>query len=215
MGTQVRSQPILVTDDAFPYLRIQKGSVPAELERSVWEDRYRRSVMEDFRQMRPYLPRVCNRILDIGGGMGGIDILLSRHWLDRHLRTQPEVTIVDGMGDPPEMKLHRETFSNAAVANGFLAANGVEKPTFMPPSEFNKRSHGTFDLIISLGAWCFHIPPAAYLDDVRRACRPGTVLILDVRKERPAWRGDLNQGFEWAGQILERSKFQRVALHAR
>lgn len=210
MGQEVKKegrQPIVIPDAARPYLQIQKGSLDhVKKSKWLWDNAYAESINEDYFGMEPFLPQSCNRILDIGGGMGGIDILLARHW-----RGTPEIMIVDGMNDPPEMKLHRETFSNAAVAEEFLTANGLTKIGFSAPSLFS-RMRRKQDLIISLGAWCFHIEPKVYIDAVRRACHSSTVLILDVRSGKKEWMQELCEHFRPAAKILVRPKFDRMAF---
>lgn len=212
MGQEVIHPPIVVTDRAYPYLRIQKGGIPAELARGAWEERYRQSLADDFAGIRPYLPERCNLVIDIGGGMGGIDILIARHYPSRW---GPLVRILDGVADKPVMSLHRETFSNTIAAEQFLRTNGVSRRTFLSPmSAKTEATPAKADLIISLGAWCFHLPPEEYMSYVMKACQPGTVLILDVRKDKPEWRAAIGEPFPRRAVILDRPKFERVVFHA-
>lgn len=148
------------TPEASMFLFIQKG----ELQRA-WQQAYETDLEEAFHAMRPHLPPHCKKILDIGGGMGGIDILLAMHYGAR-------VTIIDGIDDPPIVEAHRKSFSSARAAREFLNANGVEV-------DFEPK--GKYDLVISLRAWCFHIPPGDYRELVNIHTYSNTRVIADVR----------------------------------
>ncbi len=214
MGSQVtkRLDSLIITDAARPYLQIQKGSLHNLAQNQVaWDVAYCEAIEADFAGMRPHLPAACSRILDIGGGMGGIGIMLCRHYRPR----MPYLYIVDGIDDQPSMTLHRKTFNNATVAQEFLRKNGIRKAGFFSPDEAKGYlgAPPKADLIISLGAWCFHLPPEEYLQFVAKSCQPGTVLILDVRKDKPAWRAAIFKAFRPIGIILSKPKFERMVLH--
>lgn len=224
MDAEVKNE-IIITDGARPYLEIQKGRLqhlagnPA-----AWNLAYHASLANDLGHILPYLPARCDRILDIGGGMGGIDILLWRHYAKRtasiRRRTTswigPEICIVDGMEDPPVMELHRKTFSNAAVSQEFLRVNGVTSGVAHWSLTMTQRMVALpCDLIISLGAWCFHLPPDEYLDFVIRSCRPGTVLVLDVRYAKTEWKAQLEKAFEPIAAPASGQKWTRMVFRVR
>jgi hypothetical protein len=71
-----------------------------------------------------------------------------------------------------------------------------------------------FDLVISLGSWCFHYPPATYLDAIFGRCRPGGVLILDVRKQQPAWSAQLMKAWRLLAIVHVSDKIDRMVLRA-
>lgn len=198
---------MIVTDAAFPYLVAQRGRIDAlKHDRPAWEAAYAADLAETLANITPHLPARCGAILDVGGGMGGIDAMLSRHYGGL------EVCILDGEADPAAVRSHAETFSHMGAARDFLAVNGVERFERYTPDLGEPRS---FDLIVSFAAWCFHIEPAAYLPFVKACCHPGTILILDVRRGRPAWSADLHDAFQRIDVAHVSGKFERMVFRAR
>lgn len=198
---------------AYPYLRAQKGRL-GHLEDDVFWSAYDRAVFRDYLDIAPHLPAFCQGMLDVGGGMGGIDAVVAAHYeLDQ---PQPAVAILDGDYAAPVMRLHREPFSNRAVCEQFLQANGVCDVRYVTPANARKAVSGPsawpeVDLVISLGSWCFHYPPKEYLDYVISSSSPGATVILDVRCGKSEWDFSLMQSFE-QGPIIRRSdnnKFER------
>lgn len=202
---------IVVEDRHFNYLKLQKGSLnDLKDNRALWHAAYEKSLARDFETLRPWLPEACGAVLDIGSGLGGIDVLLYRHydWL--------EICLLDGECDPPVMNLHRETFNDMLVAADFLAKNGVDPDSALSCLRPGAtRAGNRFDLVISLGSWCFHYPPATYLELVRECLKPGGVLIVDVRARRNDWHAELAREFEFKATAYMASKFNRNVYHAR
>lgn len=204
---------MIVDDRHFAYLSLQKGSLDRlKGDRAAWQRAYETSLAEDLAGMRPFLPATCRNVLDIGSGLGGIDALLNRHYgggLD--------VRLLDGVDDPPVMTLHRKSFNSMAVARDFLDRNGVSGFGFYSPAEARAATPVVgieFDLIISLGSWCFHYAPSEYLEFVYRCCTPRTVLLLDVRADKPEWRAQLHTRFFEVACAKASRKFNRLVLRA-
>lgn len=200
--------PLIVEDRHFDFLRLQKGSLDKFAhDRGAWEIAYEQSLAKDFGSIRPHLPASCGSILDVGGGMGGIDALLVKKF-----GKGCEVCILDGEADEPVMHLHRETFNNMEVARDFLGKNGVEKFSYYTPEL--RQAPRPFDLIISLGSWCFHYPPETYLQFVRSCCTRETTLIVDVRRGKPSWSDLLDNMFTLRAVIHPSVKFDRRVYRA-
>lgn len=216
MGQKVKIRAnikFVIPEAAFPYLFIQKGSIDhLKADKTAWMDAYQDLIDTEFDQIWPSLPQECSYVVDIGGGMGGIDILIARHY-DR----QPLISIIDGEKDHAAVELHRKTFSNADVADDFLWMNGVRQRDFLTPTEARKpgaQQHKA-DVILSLQAWCFHFAPSEYMGLVRRIMKPSTVLIVDLRRERHAWRDEIEGDFDIVATIHMRPKAERLVLRAR
>jgi len=203
---------IKVSDQAFGYLRLQKGSLDIfARDRQQWEGAYRASLMADYLQMRPFLPNDAAFVLDIGSGLGGIDILLHRHYQGSIIPI-----LFDGVDDKPLMELHRKTFSNFHVAEMFHADNGVGRILSVDANRKPLVPLGlAVPLVISLGSWCFHYPPEIYLDYVLEHSTKGTILIIDVRKDKDAWRTLLGERFELRTVVHASSKHDRIIYRAR
>lgn len=215
----VDASDIEVDGEAFNFLRLQKGKLdPLVTDWPKWLAAYRAGLQNDYQGMKPFLPILPQTelgltLVDIGSGLGGIDILLQRHYEGR---INP--VLVDGAKDKPVMKFHRNTFNSMQVASRFHERNGnpVVQGIDANMRELPALSTPAF-LVISLGAWCFHLPPDLYLDWVLRAVRKGSVLILDVRKDKPEWSRQLAAAFEVSKKppILDSKKFQRTVYYAR
>jgi SAM-dependent methyltransferase len=201
------SPDLHISDEAMDYLMIQRGKL-SELcsEKGKWIPAYQESLMADFLSILPFLPATADRIMDVGSGMGGIDILLARHF------KQPEVWLLDGDDDSPVMTHHWETFNCMRTARQFQQQNGVASVVSISPG--TEVQAAPCDLIISFQAWCFHFTPDVYLDYVKACCKPGTILILDVRKGYIWWRKSLRAAFEELAVPIQSEKFDRVVFRA-
>lgn len=202
---------LVLTEAARPYLVAQQGALDGfKGDPATWEAAYRGSMDELMVEIAPHLPATCARLLDVGGGMGGIDALIARRY-----GGDCEVTILDGVEDPPVVRRHFETFNDARIALEFLSANGVARSRFIPPTSARLLGGRLFDLVVSFASWGFHYAPETYLDAVRGCCTPGTVLILDVRRGKPSWLGDLFDAFGRGETISRHGKFDRLKFVAR
>lgn len=202
---------LTISNEAFSYLRIQRGAISdLSNDRKAWEQAYRRSLLGDMGTMLPWLPERCGAILDVGSGLGGINILLSRHY-----GASLDVWLLDGVNDQAHVSSHDTPFNDMVVAQRFLNANGVRTFSHVPPLESLERKvilRPTFDLAVSLQAWCFHFPPSQYLAFVKQSIKPRATLILDVRKDRKDWREELRDAFTEIGVAVSPHKFERVVF---
>ena len=179
---------MIVKPEHFRYLYIQRGEVSDayKLGFDHWKRAYEASLVSIAYSIAPALPAHVDEILDVGGGMGGIGVFLSRRYPSAGYR------VLDGVSDDAEVLSHSRTFNNAVVASDFLSANGVRNFGFYEPCDGFDRKFG---LVLSFAAWCFHIPPGEYLDRVRDALAPGATIILDVRNTKPTWLRTLRDAF--------------------
>lgn len=210
---------MIVEPAHLAYLGLQRGRLSNLLtEPEKWRAAYEAGLKRDLQELTPHLPRrfeagqmvVKRSILDIGAGLGGIDALLAQIYGEG-----TEVVIMDGMEDPPVMKLHRETYSCARIARDFLAKNGAKNVAFIDPRRL-PIPRG-FDLIMSFGSWCFHYPPSYYLEFVAECFRrsPSPILIVDCRRGKTSWRAELDERFKYVATIRDDKKFSRLVYHAR
>lgn len=196
-----------IRDEAFQYLAIQRGKIAEHAsDRVRWTQAYIDSLMADFTGMLPHLPKAADRILDVGSGMGGIDILLAKHF------HQPEVWLLDGDDDSPVMVKHAQTFNCMQTARRFLTMNGVLNIVCSSPGM--EVQPAPCNLVVSLQSWCFHYNPEVYLPFVLACCVPGTILILDVRKDYKTWYRVLEAKLRRIETIYSGAKFERVVFRA-
>jgi SAM-dependent methyltransferase len=197
---------MIVDSDHFAFLRLQRGAI-ADLagDFPAWLVAYERSLRDDFASLEPFLPKACRSVLDVGSGLGGIDVLLNRHY-----GGGVQVNLLDGWDDEPAVTAHDRTFNDMLVAGDFLRRNGVEKVVRVAEG-WQRR----VELVVSLQAFGFHFPPALYLPLVRGCVHPGTVLIFDVRVGRDDWLGELRGAFTEVSCALARPKFNRMVFYAK
>lgn len=198
----------IIEPSHWNYLKIQHGSVASEenlADFAKWQAAYEASLQNLFNNIEPYLPKECGSILDIGAGLGGVDILLGRHF------GGVTVGLLDGIDCPPYTHASNIPFSNAAVAKDFHLKNGSQfVNTYWPappPAEH-------FDLIVSFAAYAFHIAPFEYMKMLMNCVRPHTVLIFDVRKKKE-WLAELVTAFGKPQVALNAEKFVRCVFRGK
>lgn len=135
---------------------------------------YLKIIEEEYNQLKPFLPDEIKSVLDIGCGMGGIDIFLYRDY-------QPTITFLDRDGIDQKIKYgYRETPSKYNILSEtkkFVEAHGVNDARYI---NIDDESFPTekFDLTISLLSMGYHYPLDAY--------KPKTkYLIADIRIGKP------------------------------
>lgn len=166
---------MIIEPHHFEYLVIQRGEVSDHRhEFAAWKKAYQKSLMEIFSSIHPVLPARCRSVLDIGGGLGGVDLHLVAHY-----GADTEIVVLDGLDCPPRVVLHCEPFNNAEVTIDFHKKNGNDNIEVVFPAPNPPRK---FDLIVSFAAYCFHIPPSEYMEVVKQSMHEDTVLIFDVRR---------------------------------
>lgn len=196
---------MIIEPEHFRYLVIQHGSVSDQRhDLKAWKQAYENSLMELFSTIHPVLPENCETVLDIGGGLGGIDLKLVQHYGGKL-----HVSILDGLDCPADVQWHHKPFSNAKVAMDFHKKNGNENVSCCWPAPSPPRK---FDLIVSFAAYCFHIPPADYIDVVKESRHESTVCIFDVRKERPQYLLELVKALGKPVVLKQAKKYVRLAF---
>jgi SAM-dependent methyltransferase len=157
---------------------------------------FTQSIMSDYQSMQPYLPLSASHILDIGCGLGGIDLMLYRHFGD------PELWLLDREGHSRLFYGYRDVaahYNSLAASRSFLVENGVpdERIHTVDVDSAGFPGGDLFDLVVSLLSWGFHYPLETYLANVAENLEPEGRVITDVR-----------QGT--AGQELMRTRFAEV-----
>lgn len=194
----------------YEYLVNQHGRVAHErTDFAGWKAAYEASLQSIYDNIAPVLPRQCGSILDVGSGLGGIDIHLSRHY-----GNEAHVCLLDGDNNDPEVAWSFEPHNSMTVAFDFLHKNGVTNLSSVGPGRLDTRQKQEFDLVVSFAAYGFHIHPGNYLEDLKQVTHPDTVIILEVRRRKEDW---LRMFLEAFGEpkVLERAeKYVRLAFHA-
>jgi hypothetical protein len=201
---------MIIEKKHFEYLVNQHGRVSdARHDFDAWKKAYEASICSIWDSIVPYLPRSARNTLDIGSGLGGIDILLHRLY-------GPEtcVCLLDGDETPPEVEWSFKPHNSMSVAFDFLYKNGVSNTNAITPGNLGKWAGPKFDLVVSFAAWCFHIHPGDYLDDLKTVIHDKTVIILEVRRTKADWLRALLEAFGEPKVIDKAEKYVRVAFNA-
>lgn len=153
------------------------------------------------------LPKQATAVLDIGCGMSGIDVFISRHYnhdIKLTLADKDGISdkILSGFASSKDDFCHYHNFEYAIK---LLCDNGVPRKN-IDPYDLNLYSlpKEPFDVVISLLSWGFHYPIADYIPNVR----PGGVIIADCRKKTPS-EDTLNSRGS-CQRISESSKYYRI-----
>lgn len=170
-----------IPPDAEKWVKLHRTSLQGsgkDLLDAYWE-----SLKADLAAMEQYLPKRADSVLDIGCGLAGFDILLSRLY-------QPdlEVYLLDGSGEAADkfgFRPSMEAYNDMGLAVQFLEMNGVT-PVVIPipskPIDWLEAFPEDLDLVISLLSWGHHYPVHTYLEQAVNTLKPGGRLILDVRR---------------------------------
>lgn len=147
------------------------------------------------------------RLLDIGCGLGGLDVVISTARDTRLiLLDRDEFARNPHYGFQPE----GAAYNSLAETAGFLTAQGVPREHVrtvnIAAEPFPQDEQ---DAVISSISWGFHYPVGTYLDEVHKVLAPGGVTILDVRKGTDGI-DELRGRFEEVAIIADGVKHHRV-----
>lgn len=155
----------------------------AKLRSRAMFDAYYSEMLAEMNKIRDFLPVKADRILDIGCGIAGIDVLLNQHY-----QGSANITLLDKNGVSDifyGFKKQAAFYNSLPLAQKFLTQNGVSQSQ-LTLRDVDKEGYPTtqkFDVILSLISWCFHYPAEVYAQQVRDSLAEGGVLIVDVRKD--------------------------------
>jgi SAM-dependent methyltransferase len=171
-------------------------------------------ITTEFENIKSSLPAKASNTLDIGCGIGGINILISQHYhhnVTVHLLDKTELNPEMHYGFRPTTPFYNslELAKETLIANEVPSENIVTTDTDAAPSLF---SNTKFDLVTSFISWGFHYPLSTYLDQVRTSLSKDGVLIIDIRKDSGGLT-ELQEYFSSVSIIYEEGKLQRICAH--
>lgn len=190
---------LLLSDEAQRYARSQRGNL-YNLPHKEWRKAFDAYLLSTLDQIEACVGCAVGRVLDIGSGIGAIDVLLRQ-------RYGCGLVLLDGNDDGPTPERSDRTHNHQSVTSRFLLDNGVEEFTYLTPDAVRVIP---CDLILSFASWCFHYPPSWYLDYVRQCALPGAHLVIDIRIDRPSWREEMRRAFKEKWVVQTSRKFERV-----
>jgi SAM-dependent methyltransferase len=157
----------------------------SRLRKRAVKRRFDTDMQGEYSRIGEWLPAKASAILDIGCGLGGIDVLLFDHYgRDQDLRfylvdrTQVDGLITYGFGPSTPFYNSLDLTRQVLVGNG-LPAESLHLLDAADDARLDIPE--PVDLIISLISWGFHYPVSTYIDEAHRLLRPSGRLILDIR----------------------------------
>lgn len=149
--------------------------------------KYYEDLKAEYKQMKKYLPESVDNIIDIGCGLGGINLFIHEHYdqdIAHHLLDRNEQTDIYYMFNQDPV-----AYNSLKTTVSFLRKNGANIDKLNPinitaesyPSEIN------FELVISLLSWGFHYPIETYLNNVKQSMVSNGCIIIDVRNSSGAF----------------------------
>jgi len=172
---------------------------------------YYSDMFQAYSDIAKHIPNECNSVLDIGCGIGGIDVLIGQ----KHPSCKFAMLDRDGMEDAVfyGFKEHGAKYNYLSDTREFMVDNGICADNI---STFNADkgewpADKTFNVVLSLISWGFHYPISTYLPLVYNAMTPKSVLILDIRHNSRGY-DELFSMFKHAGIVRRFSKCNRVIL---
>lgn len=140
----------------------------------------------EYLSIKPFLPKNCRSVLDIGCGVAGIDVFINSHYHDFpptfYLldKTKIEKNVYYGFKEKGAF------YNSLEIAKNLLKKNGVSSSSIMPIEATDDNAiniDSEIDLAISLISWGFHYPVETYLNSVYSLLSKGGTIIIDIRKD--------------------------------
>ena len=141
-------------------------------------------IKSEFESLIEYLPENATNIMDIGCGIGLIDIFINNHYkncekfylLDKN---SIDNKVVYGFSE------NYESYNINNITKNFLINNNIKESKINiidVDSEFYIKPH-SIDLCISLVSMGYHYPLSIYLETIKDVSTVNTVFIFDIATE--------------------------------
>lgn len=175
---------------------------------NAWVTAYHEEMQKTLDQLQLMFGKQKPRhVLDIGSGVGFIDLLLIKSW-------SCHCTLVDGEDGNGVADNHAKPFNSRAVSEEFMRDNQIHDThwRYVNPDEFKTRpgTFPVFDLVLSLRSWGFHYPPSEYIMAVGQHVAPGSLIVMDMRIDKMDWHLAMEARWPDWYQIDTGQKFIRM-----
>ncbi len=186
-------------------------AIEAFMRRNSVKSDYMSDIQAEYNIVRNHLPANCKNFLDIGCGIAGIDVFISKHY-----NGQPHIFLLDKSQLDNSIYYsfnNKGAFYNSLeIAGEVLSHNkvDVELVTLIEATEDNDLNVPVkLDLVISLISWGYHYPVSVYIEKVCEALSADGVLILDIRNSSNGL-AELENYFSSVKEIHRTEKYSRV-----
>ena len=137
----------------------------------------------EFNELKKYLPNKALNILDIGAGLGVINLYLNEHY-----KKSVNFTLIDK--NFIEKKVYYgfndkgQAYNNFKITEDFLTSNNLDhKKLSILDADTNFSSILQYDLVISLISMGYHYPVSQYFSFFKTNTHKKTKFIFDIAKE--------------------------------
>jgi len=176
-----------ISNNAIKYIQLQRTDhkVPGMI-----ADAYSKDIEDDFNIIKEYLPEKATNVLDIGCGIGGIDVLLYHYFVAQN--TNPHMWMLDKSEFPTQMRYGwGETtpfYNSLDLTYATLLANDVpSKNIHCVEANLNFTidipTNVEMTLVTSFLSWGFHYPVESYIKNVMKILTKRGRVIIDLRYE--------------------------------
>ena len=147
------------------------------------EEKINEEFLKEFNSIKSYLPKSSKNILDIGCGLGAINIYLNDYYSNKSYFTLIDKNYVDkkvayGFNNNSESYNKLETTKDFLILNGFKT-----KQLKLINADENFVINNKYELIISLFSMGYHYPIENYIDIIKKNSRKSTKVIFDLSME--------------------------------
>ncbi len=160
----------------------------------------------DFNTIKDWLPPSLNSMLDIGCGLGAVDIEIG-------LRTDVSViNLIDGDGTggrKMSYAVDTKAWSDRKIAVKFIKANAPGRVVVAYPPE---KEYIPAELIISLKSCGHHYPVDVYIPLMLESLYGAKRVILDIRRRTNGIETMEKNGFRVVGKCHETVKCERMVF---
>jgi len=145
---------------------------------------YNKDIEFEYSTIKDYLLEDAKSVLDIGCGVAGIDVLISKHYSNNI-----NIFLIDKTYTNKKIyygfKRKASFYNSLDISKNVLELNGVSSDNIFIQEANDDNSidfKESFDIVISLISWGFHYPVFTYLDSVYDKLNQNGILIIDVKK---------------------------------
>ena len=161
----------------------------------------------EFKEILKYLPKRIKNVVDIGSGIGIIDI-----YLNNHFSNDINFTLIDKNHIEKKVSYGFDAkgqfYNNFNLTKDFLLNHGINnKKLILVDADEKDDIDNKFDLVISLLSMGYHYPISQYLDFLKKNTHSETVFIFDIANEYSKLN-DISKLFQKIEVIKESSEIR-------
>jgi SAM-dependent methyltransferase len=145
-------------------------------------------MLKDYEMIKDYLPTKVDNSLDIGCGLGLIDIAFFNHYDGKiNLHLLDKTNTIDENTSVRGFNKEYIFYNSMDSTKDTLVSNGVKENSIITYEVNNdsieKLNQNKYDLIVSLLSCGWHYSLETYIDLIKSTLTPDGILILDIRHD--------------------------------